>query len=162
MVTSVLEQFWCPDLVKIYSILSKVQDLLHNLYLVLGFRPNDVKSYSVMEFCKYLTWWRINVSGILSDALYLQNKNYFYINEGWFCWYMLPKNMTVIIGKQMLNILKNLVFESWAVMKEQPIIRTKHSRVWANFYVQFLRKTASKYPVFFFLWKRYYGNNAIL
>ena len=133
MVTSVLEQFWCPDLVKIYSILSKVQDLLHNLYLVLGFRPNDVKSYSVMEFCKYLTWWRINVSGILSDALYLQNKNYFYINEGWFCWYMLPKNMTVIIGKQMLNILKNLVLEGLQVFIDKKAIKQNSlAIIWVN------------------------------
>ena len=123
VVTSVLEQFWCPNLVKIYSILSKVEDLLHNVYLVLVFRPNDLISYSVMEFCRYLTWWRIDVSEILNDVLYLQNKNYFYISVGWFCWYMLPKNIIVIIGNQMLNILKNLICENLQVFINKKVIK---------------------------------------
>ena len=92
VVTPVLQHFWCPNLVKTNSILSKVEDLLHNLCLVRGFRRNVI-SYSVMEFCKYLTWWHFNVSEILNDVLYLQNKNYFYISVGWFCWYILPKNI---------------------------------------------------------------------
>ena len=88
VVTSVLEQFWCPNLVKIYSILSKVEDFLHNLHLVLGFHSNNAISYSVIEFCKYLSWSDVKVSEILNDVLYLQNKNYFCIRVRWFCWYM--------------------------------------------------------------------------
>lgn len=76
----------------------------------------------VTEFWKYLIQWSINVS----DLLYNYNiKNYFCISISWFCWYMLPKNIIFIIGKQMFKVLKNLVFENLQVLIDKKTIKQK-------------------------------------
>ena len=52
LVTSVLEQFWCPILVKIFCTLSKIENFVHNLHLIVS---SPTKRWGGFNFKRYKT-----------------------------------------------------------------------------------------------------------